>query len=144
VNVYFFYSCLRSDGEKSQKVFDMGVNTAIRNESDQVEAVAMRGLENFLKDRVTVESAILNGEIDTGEFLIDDATCAEIKMTYFGIPHLAFGQADLESARLESGLGINGVELIMHWGRGQKGGVSLEAGTLSTCWIDPPTVTNEK
>ena len=122
----------------------MGVNTAIRDESDQVEAVAMRGLENFLKDRVTVESAILNGEIDAGELLIDDATCAEIEMSYFGIPHLAFGQADLESARLESGLGVGGVELIMHWGRGQKGGISLEGGALSACRIDPPAVTNEK
>jgi hypothetical protein len=104
----------------------------------------MRGLENFLKDRVTIESAILNGEIDAGEFLIDDATCAEIEMSYFGISHLAFRQADLESARLEPGLGVGGVELIMHRGRGQKGGVSLEGGALPTCWIDPPTVTNEK
>ena len=75
-------------------------------------------MENFLKARVTVESAILNGEIDAGEFLIDDATCAEIEMSYFRIPHLAFGQADLESARLEPGLRVGGIELIMHWGRG--------------------------
>ena len=104
----------------------------------------MGGLDNFLEDRITVESAILDGEIDAGELLIDDATCAEIEMSYFGIPHLAFGQADLESARLESGLGVGGVELIMHWGRGQKGGVSLEGGALPACRIDPPTVTNEK
>ena len=122
----------------------MRVNTAIRDESDQVEAVAMRGLENFLKDRVTVESAILNGEIDAGEFLIDDATCAEVEMSHLGISHLALGQADLESARLESGLGVSGVELIMHWGRGQEGGISLEGGALPACRIDPPTVTNEK
>jgi hypothetical protein len=144
VNVYFFYSCLRSDGEKSQKVFDMGVNTAIRDKSDQVEAVSTGGLENFLKDRVTVESAILNGEIDAGEFLIDDATCAEVEMSHLGISHLALGQADLESARLESGLGVSGVELIMHWSRGQEGGISLEGGALPACRIDPPTVTNEK
>jgi hypothetical protein len=116
VNVYFFNSCLRSDGKKSEKVFNMGVNTAIRDESDQVEAVAMGGLDNFFEDRITVEIAILNGEINSGEFLIDDATCAKIEMSYFGIPHLAFGQADLESARLEPGLGVGGVELIMHWG----------------------------
>ena len=104
----------------------------------------MRGLNNFLEHWITVESAILNGEIDAGELLIDDSTCAEIEMSYFGIPHLAFGQADLESARLESGLGVSGVELIMHWGRGQKGGVSLEGGALPACRINPPAVTNEK
>jgi hypothetical protein len=86
----------------------------------------------------------LDGEINAGEFLIDDATSAEVEMSHFGIPHLAFGQADLESARLESRLGVSDVELIMHWGRGQKGGVSLEGGALPTCWIDPPTITNEK
>lgn len=122
----------------------MRVNTAIRNESDQVEAVSMGGLDNFLEDRITVESAILNGEIDAGELLIDDATCAEIEMSHLGVSHLALRQADLESARLESGLGVSGVELIMHWGRGQKGGISLEGGALPASWIDPPTVTNEK
>ena len=120
------------------------MDTAIRNESDQVESVAMGCLENFLKNGITFESVILDGEINAGELLIDDATCAEIKMTYFGIPHLAFGQADLESARLELGLGVSGVELIMHWGRGQKGSISLEGSALPACWIDPPTVTNEK
>ena len=122
----------------------MRVNTAIRNESDQVEAVSMGGLDNFLEDRITVESAILNSEIDAGELLIDDATCAEIEMSYLGVSHLALGQADLEPARLESGLGVSGVELIMHWGRGQKGGISLDGGALPASWIDPPTVTNEK
>ena len=74
----------------------------------------------------------------------DDATCAEIKMSHLGVSHLALGQADLEPARLKSGLGVGGVELIMHWGRGQKGGISLEGGALPACWIDPPTVTNKK
>ncbi len=120
------------------------MDAAIRNESDQVEAVAMGGLENFLEDRIMVESAILNGEVDAGELLIDDATCAEIEMSYFGIPHLAFRQADLESTRLESRLGVSDVELIMHWGRGQEGGVSLECGPLPPGRIDSPTITNEK
>ena len=104
----------------------------------------MGGLDNFLEDRITVESAILNSEIDAGELLIDDATCAEIKMSHLGVSHLALGQADLEPARLKSGLGVGGVELIMHWGRGQKGSISLEGSALPACWIDPPTVTNEK
>ena len=144
MNVYLFDSCRRSDGKKSEKVFDMRMDTAIRNESDQVEAVTMGGLDNFLEDRITVESAILNGEIDAGELLIDYATCAEIEMSHLRVSHLALGQADLESARLESGLGVGGVEFIVHWGRGQKGGISLEGGALPACWIDPPTVTNEK
>ena len=122
----------------------MRVNTAIRNESDQVEAVVMGGLDNFLEDRIAVESAILNGEIDAGELLIDDATCAEIEMAHLRVSHLAFGQADLEPARLESGLGVGGVELIMHRGGGQEGSISLEGGALPASWIDPPTVTNEK
>ena len=104
----------------------------------------MGGLENFLKDRIMVESPILNGEIDAGEFLVDDATCAEIEMPHLGISHLALGQADLESARLEPGLGVGGVELIMYRGRGQKGGISLEGGSLPACWINPPTVANKK
>ena len=86
----------------------------------------------------------MNGEINAGEFLIDDAACAEIEMSHLGISHLAIGQADLESARLESGLGVGGVEFIVHWGRGQKGGISLEGSALLARWIDPPTVTNEK
>ena len=122
----------------------MRVNPAIRNKADQVEAVAMGGLDNFLEDRITVESAILNGEIDAGELLIDDAACAEIKMSHLGVSHLALGQADLEPARLESGLGVGGVELFMHWGRGQEGSISLEGGALPACWVNAPTVTNKK
>ena len=60
----------------------------------------MGRLENFLEDRISAESAVLNGEIDAGEFLIDDATGSEVEMSHFGISHLALGQADLESASL--------------------------------------------
>jgi len=65
-----------------------------------VEAVTLRSLENFLEDGITAESAVLNGEIDAGEFLIDDAACSEVEMSHFGISHLALRQADLESASL--------------------------------------------
>jgi hypothetical protein len=65
-----------------------------------VEAVALGRSDNFLEDGITAESAVLNGEIDAGEFLIDDAACSEVEMSYFGISHLALGQADLESASL--------------------------------------------
>ena len=125
-------------------MIDVGVDSSIRYEADEVEAVALGRLDSFLEDGITAESAVLNSEIDAGEFLIDDAACSEVEMSHFGISHLALGQADLESARLQSGLGISGVKLIMDWGMGEKGCVSLSRGALPACRIDPPTVTNEE
>ena len=99
-------------------MFDVGVNSSIRYQADEVEAVALGRLDNFLEDGITAESAVCNGEVDAGEFLIDDAACSEVEMSHFGISHLALGEADLKSAGLESRLGVSGVKLIMHWGRG--------------------------
>ena len=99
-------------------MIDVGVDSSIRYEADEVEAVALGRLDSFLEDGIMAESAVLNGKIDAGEFLIDDATGSEVEMSHFGISHLALGEADLKSTGLESGLGVSGVELIMHWGRG--------------------------
>jgi hypothetical protein len=81
-------------------MIDVGVDSSIRYEADEVEAVALGRLDSFLEDGITAESAVLNSEIDAGEFLIDDAACSEVEMSHFGISHLALGQANLESAGL--------------------------------------------
>jgi hypothetical protein len=40
---------------------------------------------------------IADGFVDAGEFLVDDAAGTDIEMAYFGISHLAIGEANIFS-----------------------------------------------
>jgi hypothetical protein len=52
-----------------------------------------RVIDRAQKSRISEKSAVLNGQRDAGEILIDDPACAKDGMSDFGISHFAPWQA---------------------------------------------------
>jgi hypothetical protein len=125
-------------------VFEVGVDAAVGDEADEVEAPARSGGDGFLENFIAGERAVADGKVDAGEFLIDDATGAEVEVANLGISHLSFGEADLKTAGLESAPGVISVKAIVDGGFGEKGGVALFFGTGAAGGVDAPTVANQK
>jgi hypothetical protein len=65
-------------------------------------------------------------------------------MAYFGVSHLAFGKAYLESAGLKSGHWIFLIQAVMNGGLSKKSCVPLLFGTRASCGVDPPAVSNHE
>ena len=122
----------------------MGVDATIGDEADEVKALAGRGGDSFLQNLVFREGAVTDGEVDAGEFLVNDAAGAEVEVADLGISHLALGQADLQAAGLESAPGIVLIETVVDRCFGEEGGIALFLRTGAAGGIDAPTVTNEE
>jgi hypothetical protein len=78
------------------------VNAPLGKQPDEVEAMALGGLKCIQKSRISRERPIQNGQIDPSQFLVDDSSRAEIKVTDFRISHLSFGEANLKTTGLEA------------------------------------------
>ena len=122
----------------------MRVDAAVGDEADEVDALAGRGVDGFLQSFVLGLGAVTDGEVDAGEFLVNDAAGAEVEVADLGISHLALGQADFQAAGLESAPGIVLIETIVDRGLGEEGGIALFLRTDAAGGIDAPTVTNEE
>jgi hypothetical protein len=120
------------------------VDATVGDETNEVKALARGGRDGFLQNLVLGEGAVADSQVDAGEFLVDDATGAEVEVTNFRISHLSLGETDLEAAGLKSAPGVILVEAVMDRGFGEKGGVALFFGTGAAGRIDAPAVTDEK
>ena len=123
-------------------MIEMGVDAAIGDESDEVEAFASGGRDRLPEDLVFGEGTVADGEVDASEFLIDDTAGTEVEVADLGISHLTLGEANLETAGLESAPRIIPVQTIMDRGFCEEGGIALLFRAGATGGIDPPTITN--
>jgi len=135
---------LAGDPEKGEEVIEVGMDTAVGNESDQVEALAGGGRDGFLQDTILGEGAIADCEVDAGEFLINDPTGAKVQVADLRISHLTLRESDLEAAGLETAPWVDLVKTIMDRGFGEEGSVALLLCTVPTGGINAPTIANEK
>ena len=55
--------------------------------------------KDFLCDRIASEFAFRDRLVDSSKILINDPACPQVEMTYFRVPHLSFGKADIETTR---------------------------------------------
>ena len=125
-------------------MFKVGVDAAVGNEPDEMEALACGGRDGLFENLVFGQGAVADRKVDAGKFLIDDATGTEVEVSNLGIPHLSFRQANLEAAGLESAPRIVLVKAVMHGGFGKQGGVPLLFGSISASWIDTPAITDKE
>jgi hypothetical protein len=125
-------------------VIDVGVDTPIGGESNEVETMVTDCMEGFLQVRVLSQLAFRNREIDAGKFLIDGTTSSEIEVADFRISHLSLGESDDEPAGLKAGAGVFTVETIVNRSVGEEGGVALLFSPSFTGGVDPPTITDQK
>ena len=62
----------------------------------QCRAALLGGFDGLDEHGVAVEAAVLDGQVDLGQILVDHAPGADVQMAHFRIAHLTFGQADVE------------------------------------------------
>ena len=56
-------------------------------------------LKSFTRGRIPDEFAFCDRLIDSSKILINDSARPQIEVTYFRVPHLSFGEADIETTR---------------------------------------------
>ncbi len=77
----------------------MGMHAARRQQAQQMggTAAGFQSRDGLQQSRVLGQRAVFDRQIDTGQFLHDDAAGAQIHMADFRIAHLAGGQADRQA-----------------------------------------------
>src|SRR6185369_4963558 len=78
-------------------VFQRGVDVARAGQPHEVQrpARALGGVDRLADDRVRVESAVLDAEVDADDVLVDDAPGAQVQVADLAVAHLSVGQADV-------------------------------------------------
>ena len=64
-----------------------------------MEPMTLGPLKSFTRTRIPAEFPFCNRLIDSSKILINDSARPKIEVTYFRVPHLSFGEADIETAR---------------------------------------------
>ena len=82
---------LSANLENGIQMLERRVNTAVRKEAHAVDCILRRSdsARRFDEHAVLVKVTVGNRLVDAWDLLIDDAAGTEIRVTYFGIPHLA-------------------------------------------------------
>src|SRR5581483_1332114 len=79
------------------KVVLVGVNAAIRNQSENVQppVACARLLHRVEQHRVAEELAALDHHVNASNVHVHDASGADVQVTNFAVADLAFGQAHI-------------------------------------------------
>src|ERR687888_537116 len=102
-----------------------------------------RSRESFLSDFISIELARGDRFVDSSKVLENDATRAQVEMTYFGVSHLAVGQSDIDAARAKFASGIVAIELVVKGRTRKESGVPVLLRFRFTAWINAPAVAND-
>src|SRR5689334_11741532 len=84
------------------------------------------------------ELAILDHHINLGDVHVNDATGADIQMTYFAVAHLTGWQSDIAPAGVHQRAGILAQQFVVNRLARQRDAIALSLGTKS------PAVENDK
>ncbi|KAG9527173.1 phosphoglycerate mutase 2, partial [Aureobasidium melanogenum] len=144
VDVDLGHADLLGDLEQSEEVVDVRVDTAIRDETEQVQAaVALLCAGEALDDVVDlVEFALLDGLVDADNVLPDDSAGADVQVADLRVAHEALGETDGERRGLELGVALGDLaallgELVHPGSVGVEDGVALVGRVLAS---DAPSV----
>src|SRR5262249_10847357 len=91
---------LGRDLEQRAQVVDVGVDAAVRDETEQVNPPA--ALEGAAEHWVLEQGAVGDRAVDALEVLVQAAAGADRQVADLGVPHLAGRQADRLAGRVES------------------------------------------
>ena len=122
----------------------MTVHAAVGNQSKKMEPMAAGARKSFLRDRIAGEFAFRDRLIDSSKILINDSAGPEIEMAYFGVPHLALRQADIETARAQLAARIFAIEPVVKWRAREQGGVAVFFALFLSARVDAPAVANDE
>jgi hypothetical protein len=80
----------------------MTVDTAVREQSHEVQRVALRRAHGVEQHWIFEEGSVLDALINADDVLIHDAARTDVEMAHFAVAHLPHGQPDPLLRRLIS------------------------------------------
>ena len=121
------------------------MDSTVGQEAHQVQfaAGAANGLQGFKKNGIDKEITLINTVTDTGQILVDNATCTDVKVADFRVAHLALWQADVETTGTDAALRIFCIELIMKRSIAEHGGITVAFCAFRTVRIFRPSIAND-
>ena len=124
---------LAGHAQECVEVADVGVDAAIGEQTDEMQAVTLlRGeLEGTDEGGIGEEAAVGDGGVDAGHVHADDAAGAEVEVADLGVAHLAVWEADEVIAGVEEGVGVLGEETVVNGLAGEGDGVSECFGAVA-------------
>ena len=101
-----------SDFHEFEQVVERRVHAARGGEAHEVQVLAvLLGVAVSTYDFGIFENAaVLAGAVDLYKVLVDDASCADVEVTHFGVTHLSVGQTNVLARGEELGVRIIGVQ----------------------------------
>src|SRR5712691_3276667 len=103
-----------------------------------------RRSERFLGDAIVCELTLRDRLIDASQVLINNSTGAQIEMAHFGVAHLSFRQADIDSAGAQPAGWIIAIKFVVDRSAGEKRGVPIFLALFFPAGVDAPTVANDE
>ena len=119
------------------------MDSAIRDQADEMESARFGFFQSLFENFVFCEAAIGNGFVDAREILVNDATRAEIEVTYLGISHLSLGEADIHTGSGEEAVGILGKDFVGERSVRENDSITVFDSGFFAAWVGSPTVTND-
>ena len=106
-------------------MLDVGVYAAVGQQAVQVQAAAFAQavVHGLVIGLIFKEAAVVNGAADAGQILKYHTAAADVGVADLAVAHLPGGQAHVQSAGGQSGVGIFLEQPIQHRRLGQRYGV---------------------
>ena len=78
----------------------MAVHAAVGNQAEEMQALALLAAwaKAFFSTLFLRQRVFLDGLVDAGQVLVNDAAGAEVEVADLAVAHLAVGQADIHAA----------------------------------------------
>ncbi len=144
VNEDVFHACFSGDTDETDEVVDVGVYTAVRNQTHEVQARAGCLGKGFGDDGVLGKRAVIDSVGDAAKVLEHHTTGTQVQVTYFGVAHLTIRQTYVLTGSTQHGVRAGGQQFVGEGGVSQYGGVACLFGSLGTLGIAAPAVADNE
>ena len=126
--------------QQSFKMADVAMYAAAAQQTDQMQIVLAVGdvVQTRVQRRMLEETAVLDGDIDAHNVLVDNAARAQVEMSDFGVAHLPFWQADRTPRCVENRAFIGAQPVVV------VGGIGLDNGVVGSTLTHAPAVKNNQ
>jgi len=112
-------------------MLDVRVHATIAQQAQKMQLPFPPTLHGLLEQWHLLQLVIRDHQVDARDVHVHDAARADIQMADFTVAHLAFGQADGRSGRLNQGIRKFPQQFVVGWLAREGDGISLCIGTIA-------------
>ena len=111
----------------------MAVDATFGEQTHDVDGFALAGrcIDGLAQGGIGEEVTVTNFFSNPGQFLIDNATCTNIDVAYFGVTHLTIRQAYIHAGCGDQGVGIVSTQGVQIRRLGTSNGVEFFFGAIT-------------